>query len=57
MQNKTELMLVKNQIPYNEKAKKLSIDLKMKCLITEDEKDLNARPPSLSERDKRERQI
>jgi len=29
----------------------------LKCLTTEDEKDLNARPPSLSERDKRERLI
>jgi len=29
----------------------------LKCLITEDEKDLTAWPPSLSERDKRERLI
>jgi len=29
----------------------------LKCLITEDEKRSDARPPSLSERDKRERQI
>jgi len=29
----------------------------LKCLITEDEKDLNARPPSLLEREKRERLI
>jgi hypothetical protein len=27
----------------------------LKCLITVDEKRYNARPPSLSERDKRER--